>query len=170
VVLRPAGPLHEAALAVLAAERRRLQALRVPGELVLVGGSSVTGALTHGDVDLHLRVAPAQFADAVSRLRQAYRVVHPQIWTSTLATFELPPGDDGGPPVGVAATPRGSEHDVRFTRTWQLLTADPALVEEYNAVKLAGDGPEGAGYEARKSAFFDRLVALWPDHPAGRPR
>jgi hypothetical protein len=34
-------------------------------------------------------------------------------------------------------------------------------------MKLAGDGPQGAGYERRKSAFFDRLVELWPSHPAG---
>ena len=77
--------------------------------------------------------------------------------------------DDAGaqPPVGIAATPEGSEHDVRFTRSWQLLAADPALVAEYNAMKLADDGPQGAGYEARKSAFFDQLVASWPSHPAG---
>jgi len=53
VVLRPAGPLRARALAVLAAERRRLRWLDVPGELVLVGGSSVPEALTHADVDLH---------------------------------------------------------------------------------------------------------------------
>ena len=159
-MLRPAGDLRDAALAVLAAERRRLRRLGVPGDLVLVGGSSVPGALTHGDVDLHLRVPPADFPDAVARLRRTYRVVHPQIWTSTLATFELV--RPGPPPVGLAATPLGSEHDVRFTRTWALLAADPALVADYNAVKLAGDGPDGAGYEERKSAFFDRLVASWP--------
>ena len=169
MVLRPAGPLRDAALAVLDAERGRLRSRGVPGELVLVGGSSVPGALTHGDVDLHLRVPPDAFPDVVARLRRTYRVVHPHIWTPTLATFELAADDDTGPPVGIAATPRGSEHDVRFTRTWQLLAADPALLAEYNAVKLAGDGPQGAGYEARKSAFFDRLVALWPSHPAAQP-
>ncbi|HKG51631.1 MAG TPA: hypothetical protein VKB14_14420 [Actinomycetales bacterium] len=160
MVLRPAGDLRYAALAVLAAERRRLRRLGVPGELVLVGGSSVPGALTHGDVDLHLRVPPGDFADAVARLRLTYRVAHPQIWTSTLATFELL--RTGPPPVGLAATPLGSEHDVRFTCSWALLAGDPALVAEYNSMKLAGDGPDGAGYEERKSAFFDRLVASWP--------
>jgi len=173
VVLRPAEALRDHALAVLTAERRRLRSIGVPGELTLVGGSSVPGALTHGDVDLHLRVPPEAFAGAVAQLRRAYRIVHPGIWTATLATFEVAgdganaDGPGARPPVGIAATPERSEHDVRFTRSWQLLAADPALVAEYNAMKLADDGPQGAGYEARKSAFFDRLVASWPSHPAG---
>src|SRR3954449_1097431 len=140
VVLRPAGPLRAQALAVLAAERRRLRSLDVPGELVLVGGSSVPQALTHGDVDLHLRVPPDAFAAVVARLGLSYHVVHPGIWSATLATFELPDdetADDGRtrPPVGVAVTPGGSEHDLRFTRSWRLLAADPALLAEYNAMK-----------------------------------
>jgi hypothetical protein len=146
---------------ILAAERERLRALGVEGELVLTGGSSVPGALTRGDVDLHLRVRPAGFAAAVAALRRTYEVVHPEIWQPTLATFAVP----AALPAGLAVTPAGSEHDLRFTRSWQLLAADPALLAEHNAVKLAA--AEDEGYEAAKSAFFDKLLALWPTHPAG---
>jgi hypothetical protein len=110
----------------------------------------VPGALTKGDVDLHLRVPAAEFGAVVGRLRAAYAVVHPEIWGPTLATFAVV----ADLPAGLAATPVGSEHDVRFTRTWERIAADPALVAAYNAVKL---GP-AAGYEERKSAFFDRLT------------
>ena len=158
MALRPAGQLLAAALAVLDAERVRLTALGVPGELVLVGGSSVPGALTHGDVDLHLRVPEPEFAAAVAALGKEYPVVHPEIWSATLATFTVPHQATTDPPTGLAVTPEGSEHDLRFTRSWQRLRADPRLVEQYNAMKLAGDGPDGADYEARKSAFFDRLL------------
>jgi hypothetical protein len=158
---------REVALAVLATQRKRLRGLGVPGDLVLVGGCSVPGALTRGDVDLHLRVPPDAFGSAVERLREHYPVVHPDIWTATLATFDVPPSSPADPSVGIAATPRGSEHDLRFTRSWQLLAADPALLEEYNAAKLAGESDiDGPGYEALKSAVFDRLVELWPRHPA----
>ncbi len=157
MLLRPAEEFRDRALAVLAAERERLAGL---GELVLVGGSSVPGALTRGDVDLHLRVPPADFAATVARLRDRYAVVHPEIWAPTLATFTVP----AELPTGLAATPVGSEHDLRFTRTWQLLAADPALVAEYNAVKLAAADPD---YESSKSAFFDSVLARWPTHPAG---
>lgn len=158
MALRPAAQLLAAASAVLDAQRLRLDALGVPGELVLVGGSSVPGALTHGDVDLHLRVPESEFAAVVAALRKEYPVVHPEIWSATLATFTVPQDKATDPPTGLAVTPRGSEHDVRFTRSWQRLRGDPKLVEQYNAMKLAGDGPDGAGYEARKSAFFDRLL------------
>jgi GrpB-like predicted nucleotidyltransferase (UPF0157 family) len=162
VRLRPAEEFRERASAIAAAERERLRTMGVPGQLELTGGSSVPGALTRGDVDLHLRVRPADFAATVARLRRAYEVVHPEIWAPTLATFAVP----AALPAGLAVTPAGSEHDLRFTRSWRLLAADPALVDEYNAVKLAAGEDD---YEDRKSAFFDRLLELWPAHPAGGP-
>jgi hypothetical protein len=152
------------ARAVLAVQRARLAVLGVPGELRLVGGSSVPGALTVGDVDLHLRVEAAAFAAAVARLREGYAVVHPEIWAPTLATFAVP----ATVPAGLAVTPIGSEHDLRFTRTWALLAADADLLAEHNAVKRGGSASGGDDeYERRKSAFFDRVVGLWDEHPAG---
>jgi hypothetical protein len=162
VRLRPAEEFRDQALVIAAAERERLRALGVVDELLLTGGSSVAGALTRGDVDLHLRVRPVAFASVVALLRRTYAVVHPEIWGPTLATFAVPAALQ----TGMAVTPVGSEHDLRFTGTWQLLAADPALLSEYNAVKLAA-GAGGTAYEDRKSAFFDELLALWPTHPAG---
>ncbi|MCU1432424.1 MAG: hypothetical protein JWP95_1529 [Actinotalea sp.] len=152
--------------AVLAAEEALLRQAQVPGELVLVGGSSVPGALTRGDVDLHLRVEPPDFPTAVDRLRAVHAVVHPAVWGPSLATFAL--GEVApGVPAGLAVTPVGSEHDLRFSRSWTLLAADPDLVRAYNRMKTADDGPDGPAYEDRKSAFFDSLLALWPTHAAG---
>lgn len=142
--------------------RIQLRELGLPGDVVLVGGSSVAGALTRGDIDLHLRVQPDDFTDLVEALKSTFAVVHPEIWATTLATFHV--ADD--PPVGLAVTPLGSEHDLRFTRSWQLIAADPRLVQEYNEVKRSAPDAE---YEARKSAFFDRLLARWPSHPDGGP-
>jgi hypothetical protein len=48
-------------------------------------------------------------------------------------------------------------HDVRFSRGWALLAADPDLVDAYNTMKLASRGDPGE-YERRKSAFFDMLM------------
>jgi GrpB-like predicted nucleotidyltransferase (UPF0157 family) len=149
--LRPAEEFTGAGRRILARVRARLAPLLPGHELVLTGGSSVPGALTKGDIDLHLRVAPRDFGPAVATLRTIYAVVHPEIWQSTLATFTI----EAELPTGLAVTPAGGEHDLRFRRTWELLAADPELLAEYNAVKLAG----GGDYEARKSAFFDRLLA-----------
>ncbi|MEV4350982.1 hypothetical protein AB0J83_41525 [Actinoplanes sp. NPDC049596] len=151
--LRRSDDVIETARAILRAERTRLSSLIGDHELLLVGGSSVLGALTKGDVDLHLRTPPHAFASTVAVLRGIYRVVLPEIWQPTLATFEL----DATLPTGIAVTPAGSEHDRRFTRTWQRLAADPALLRAYNDLKLTSQhAPDD--YERRKSAFFDTLA------------
>lgn len=144
----------------LVAVRALLDTRRIPGHLVLVGGSSVPAALTRGDIDLHLRVPPDEFDRVASTLKDVFGIVHPEIWGPTLATFDV----TTDPPVGLAVTPRGSEHDLRFTRSWQLLAADPGLVQAYNEVKQFAPDDE---YEARKSDFFDMVLALWPTHPDG---
>ena len=161
VALRPSAEVHGTALAVLHQQRRALRGAGVPGELLLVGAASVEGGWTRGDVDLHLRVPPALFAPARDRLRELLPVVHPEIWGPSLATFAVP----GTPlPTGLALTPAGSEHDLRFTRCWQLLRADPRLLAEHEAVKRAASDED---YEQRKSDSFDHLLRLWPRHPAG---
>ena len=42
-------------------------------------------------------------------------------------------------------------------------------IEKHNYDYYILDQPSAtdAEYEARKSAFFDMLLARWPDHPAG---
>lgn len=125
---------------------------------MLVGGASVAGALTKGDVDLHLRVAADDFVAVVERVRYLHQVVHPEIWQPSLATFAV----EAALPTGLAVTPIGSEHDLRFTRTWELLRSRPELIAQYNSMKLASDAPEEDAYEGRKSHFFDQLLSHWP--------
>ena len=143
-----------AAHRVLASQARRIRSLGADGELTLTGGSSVPRALTRGDIDLHLRVSADRFATTVEALRATYAVVHPEIWTTTLATFVDP--DDSR--VGIAVTPIGSEHDRRFVESWQRLRADPDALAAYNAMKRAHAGADPAAYERAKSEFFDRLL------------
>jgi len=155
LTFRPSSELHERALAIFEAERRRLADLAPGGELVLTGATSLPAALTRGDIDLHLRVPPSDFTTAVEALKQPYRVVHPQIWTESLATFEVP---DAPLPTGVAVTPIGSEHDIRFTKSWALLAHAPQLLEAYNDLKRRYEGGDVDAYEAAKSAFFTELL------------
>jgi alkanesulfonate monooxygenase SsuD/methylene tetrahydromethanopterin reductase-like flavin-dependent oxidoreductase (luciferase family)/GrpB-like predicted nucleotidyltransferase (UPF0157 family) len=144
---------------ILNEERRALAEAGVHGELTLTGGSSIPDLLTKGDIDLHLRVTAAKFADAVAGLRgmsDRYQIVHPEIWTPWLAAFERV----SGPPVGIAITVVGSEHDRRFVNSWERLGADPAARREYNALKR-----RAPDYETEKSAFFDRIGVEWTGQP-----
>ena len=151
---RPAADIREQALEVLEAERERLARLVPTGQLSLTDASAAPAALTRGDVELHLRVPAQGFDAAVEALGDVYAVVHPEIWSSTLATFAV----DAPISAGVAVTPIGSEHDLRFTRAWSLLSSRPELLQAYNAMKLAHAGRPVADYEAAKSDFFSRLV------------
>jgi GrpB-like predicted nucleotidyltransferase (UPF0157 family) len=159
-LLRPSEDFAADAQRILTEERALLRQHGIDGDLVLVGGSSVPGALTKGDVDLHLRVPPSDFETVVSACTSLHTVVHPDIWQPTLATFAV-----AAPlPTGLAVTPVGSEHDLRFTRTWRLLAGDPQLVRAYNEAKLAGE-VAGPAYEQRKSDFFDELLTRRPGPP-----
>jgi GrpB-like predicted nucleotidyltransferase (UPF0157 family) len=148
---------------VLRRERRRLKGI-VAGELVLTGGASVPGALTVGDIDLHLRVPPPAFATAVDALQELYDVALPEIWTETLATYVVR-GED----VGIAVTPIGSVHDRRFTDAWQRLRTHPELLAEYNEMKRRQADADEATYLAAKAEFFDGLAAE-PTGSAADPR
>lgn len=162
--LQNSALFRQRAQSILSAQRVALAEAGVPGVLELVGGSSVDGALTKGDVDLHLRVEPVAFEGAVARLRELFTVVHPEIWCSTLATFDVP----AVLPTGLAVTPLNSEHDLRFSRVWRLIAADPGLVAEYNSVKRDASASD---YEQRKSEFFDRVLERWTERPAdGSPQ
>lgn len=149
------GPLHlttahtvARAHAELALMRDRLSAAGVPGALSLTGGSSLEGLWTKGDVDLHLRVSAEQFEAAGTRLRRLLVPARREIWTTSFAAFERP----GEPPLGIALTVIGCEHDRRFVRSWQRMAADPVARQRYNALKLLR-----GNVEAAKSAFFDEL-------------
>lgn len=149
-MLRPATELIGVGRRICAREQQRI-ASRLPGvEVRLTGGSSLPGALTGGDIDLHARVT-GDFEHAVTVLGGLYAAVRAEVWAPSLAAFEVP--DEL--PVGLAATPFGSEHDTFFLGSWARLAADPALLEEYNALKRRHHG--SAGYDREKAAFFGRL-------------
>ncbi len=147
--------MREVALRVLEEERQRLWETVPDGELSLTGGASLPGALTFGDVDLHLRVPLGEFDAASDALRAVYSVVHPDIWERGFATFEVPGVE---PPTGIALTAIDGEHDRLFRRSWQLLAADPQLLDAYNEMKRRHFGADPEAYRSAKSAFFAWLI------------
>lgn len=99
-----------------------------------------------------------RFPEALRLLRSAYPVGSPHSWGETLAVFDIPRPR----PTGLAVTPVGSEHDVRFVSTWREIRRRPELLKEYNGMKRTAWGTDI--YEERKSAFFSSV-----SDEAGRP-
>jgi len=126
--------------------------------------SGVRGALTKGDLDLLVRVEPGDFDAAVAGLRSLYVVEQPENWTATFASFADPQAAD--PPVGVQLAVADSADEALFGPFRDALVADPALLAEYNALKLQHDGEDYERYTDVKAEFIKRVLAsLGPRSP-----
>lgn len=148
----PSGELADDARAVHREVSVLLDRLDISGTLELTGGSSISGALTKGDIDLHLRVEPHNFVAVLARLDEALLRTNLHAWADTLAVFAV----NGDRTVELAVTPIGSEHDRRFSVTWERLRSEPELLREYNELKLGAVGT--SHYEILKSDFFTRIT------------
>ena len=147
---------RERARALAAQETARLQELIPAAEIHHIGGTSIPGALTKGDVDLLVLVRGEDFSAGVERLREIYAINQPENWTSTFASFK----DDTS-----FALPFGAQLLVRAAEPFGFITlrdrlrADPAALAEYNAIKRAHHGGDHDAYRAAKGAFVERLLA-----------
>lgn len=125
-----------------------------------VGAISIPGALTKGDIDLLVRVEAARFDVASAGLLGLYAVHQAENWTPTFATFaSFADAEATDPPVGVQLAVAGSAEDLLFGPFRAALIGDPALLEEYNALKLGLDGERYERYTEVKGAFIERVLA-----------
>lgn len=155
------------ARAIFDAHRRDIVALLPTADVEHIGATAVPGALTKGDVDLLVRVSEREFADAVSILRKRYVVHQPHNWTPVLASFKVP--GESEPPVGVQLVVAGSDADGFFGPFRDALINDPALLAEYNELKLRLDGLDYASYTERKGEFVENVLRQAGDHRGRAP-
>jgi GrpB-like predicted nucleotidyltransferase (UPF0157 family) len=155
ICIRPVGDVP--AEAAVNAHRARIARLLPEAEPVHVGSTAVPGALTKGDVDLMVRVSADEFEPAVRALRSAYAVHQPESWTPTYASFVDPEATD--PPVGVQLVVAGSKDEALFEPFVAALRGDPALLDEYNALKRRLDGSDYERYTREKGDFIERAMS-----------
>jgi GrpB-like predicted nucleotidyltransferase (UPF0157 family) len=147
---------RERARALAAQETARIRQLLPAAGIQHIGGTSVPGALTKGDVDLLVLVGAEDFAAGVERLREIYVINQPENWTPTFASFK----DDNSfvLPFGAQLLVQGAE-TYRFVTLRDRLRGDAAALAEYNAIKRAHHGSDHESYRAAKGAFIERLLA-----------
>ena len=162
VRIRRADEIQDIARSVFDAHRRDLVALLPTADVEHVGATAVPGALTKGDVDLLVRVSERDFADAVLILRKRYLVHQAHNWTRTLASFKAPGASE--PPVGVQLVVAGSDADGFFGPFRDALINDPALLAQYNELKLSLDGLDYESYTERKGVFVERVLRQANEH------
>jgi GrpB-like predicted nucleotidyltransferase (UPF0157 family) len=146
-------------------ESARIARLLPDADIQHVGGTSVRGCRTKGDLDIQVRVPPDQLVAAAATLASAY-----------VADDENPPAHGrvsfrsaGNPPVGVQLTAIGSPED-KFWRLRDVLVARSDLCSELDQLKAEHEGAPMAEYRPAKAAFFDALQATPEYHAAGRTK
>jgi GrpB-like predicted nucleotidyltransferase (UPF0157 family) len=146
----PSDRFARQASEAFAVHARRIRE-RLPGvDVTHVGGTSVAGLLTTGDVDLHVRVEPADFPAARSALCELYEPLYPDRWRESAYFFD----PDSDPRVEVALTETGNIDDLHHGEAWRRIANDPQLIDRYNALKRQYEGQPLDGYQAAKREFF----------------
>ena len=117
-----------------------------------VGGTSVSGLLTKGDLDLNVRVSAERFDETVECLKSMYKINQPENWTDTYASFK--DDDSYALPLGIQVTVIDSSEDY-FVKHRQALLSDPDLIERFNEVKVKFEGKNMGDYRNAKSRFLE---------------
>jgi GrpB-like predicted nucleotidyltransferase (UPF0157 family) len=120
-----------------------------------IGASAIPGAVSKGDLDICVLVAPQAHAQAVQVLEAAsYAIKADTLRTPALCMLLSPRADMD---VALQVVAKGSEFEF-FLHFRDALRADPALVEQYNQLKtrFATSGEER--YRAEKSRFITAVL------------
>lgn len=124
-------------------------------DIVHVGSTAVPGCLTKGDLDVCVRAHRDDVAHIDALLATRYARNTGSFRSETFSAFK---DDSHHPPLGVQLVARGSELDV-FVRFRDCLLRDPALVDAFNALKVACAGQPMAIYRRAKSDFIARALS-----------
>jgi GrpB-like predicted nucleotidyltransferase (UPF0157 family) len=141
----------EEAAAAFAEHERRIRNRLPDAEVRHTGGTSLSGVLTTGDVDIQVRTDRGSFAAARDALAGLYELLYPEAWSPDSAYFTAYAAE---PPVEVALTVIGTRDDLHHGEAWERMAASPQLIQEYNALKRAHEGASVDEYERAKRAFF----------------
>src|SRR3990167_11300559 len=69
-------------------EKQKLTALFPDAVVEHVGGTSVPGSLSKGDLDINIRIAPEDFERAVETLKTLYEINQLDNWSEGFASFK----------------------------------------------------------------------------------
>jgi GrpB-like predicted nucleotidyltransferase (UPF0157 family) len=127
-------------------------------DILHVGSTAIPGCLTKGDLDIVVRVRPADFAAADAVLAARLTRNTGSARTDSFAAFEDATTE---PHLGVQLAVVGGPFD-DFHRFAAALLHDSALVERYNALKTQFHGRPMAEYRAAKDAFIVAVLEARP--------
>ena len=121
-----------------------------------VGASSIPFAVSKGDLDIFVGVDLGAFEDVIERLTTlGFTEKLDTLRTPELCMLESTLGDD----VALQVVASGSEFEC-FLRFRDKLRANPALVQQYNTLKMSCEGWPQEEYREKKSDFIEHVLDL----------
>ncbi|RVT84773.1 GrpB family protein [Inhella crocodyli] len=132
--------------------RHRLLARWPTARIEHIGASSLPGAVSKGDLDVLMLVAPKDLeAVRMVLVDDGYTEKTDTLRTSMLCMLEAHDH-------AVQLVAAGSRHERDFLTFRDRLRADPHRVAEYNALKRQHAGASDADYRAAKAAFIQLVL------------
>ncbi len=121
-----------------------------------VGASSIPSAVSKGDLDIFVGVELGELEDVIGRLTTlGFNEKLDTLRTPDLCMLESTSGDD----VALQVVANGSEFEC-FLRFRDKLCANPALVQQYNTLKMSCEGWPQEEYREKKSDFIEHVLAV----------
>jgi GrpB-like predicted nucleotidyltransferase (UPF0157 family) len=138
--------------ALFDAEKTKLSELFPQADIQHIGGTSVPGTISKGDLDINVRVEQAEFEATIEKLKTIYEINQPDNWTAGFASFK-----DDSRDIGIQITVIGSQDDC-FVDQRDYLRANPEKVIELNQLKERFNGKSMDEYRKEKGIFFEGLT------------
>ncbi|MBP7831593.1 MAG: GrpB family protein [Candidatus Pacebacteria bacterium] len=133
--------------------KHQIEKLLPAADIQHVGGSSIPGAITKGDLDIQIRIRLEDMEAAITALDTIFERKHEELWNKNFAIFvdrKVEPSTD------IMISVIDSAYDT-FFRVRDLLIADAGLLEKYNELKKKYAAEPYAIFSKHKRAFFDEL-------------
>ena len=146
---------------VFSEEKIKILLLLPTADVEHIGGTSIPGLLTKGDLDINVRVEAGEYGAAVEVLKSMYDINQSENWADgDYASFK---SDKLKVDFGVQLTVKGAPHDF-FLKFRDILRANPALVGELNALKQSFEGKPMDDYRKAKGEFIEKVLAQQASH------
>jgi GrpB-like predicted nucleotidyltransferase (UPF0157 family) len=121
-----------------------------------VGASSIPFAVSKGDLDIFVGVDLGELEDVIERLTTlGFNEELDTLRTPELCMLESTSSDD----VALQVVANSSEFEC-FLRFRDKLRANPALVKQYNTLKMSCEGWPQEEYREKKSDFIEHVLDL----------
>ncbi|PMM51949.1 GrpB family protein [Vibrio splendidus] len=152
----PAEQYQTACHEMFARYERDIRKLIPNARVEHVGASSIPSAVSKGDLDIFVGVELGELEDAIERLTTlGFTEKLDTLRTPELCMLESTSVDD----VALQVVTNGSEFEC-FLTFRDKLRVNPALVEQYNTLKLAYEGWPQDEYREKKSDFIEHVLAV----------